>query len=53
METDAKNLFENLNSKKKENTKIYFDFFEALDHGDTLHLVVYAAFDALFKSKNE
>ena len=53
METDAKKLYENLKTKKEDNTKIYFNFFEALDHGDTLHLAVYAAFDALFKSKTD
>ncbi len=53
METDARNLYENLRAKKDDTTKIYFNFFEALDHGDTLHLAVYAAFDALFKSKDE
>ncbi len=52
MEKDAKQLYDNLNSKKKENTTIHFGFFEELDHGDTLHLATYAAFNVLFKKEN-
>ena len=53
MEEDAKQLYENLNSEKKENAQVHFGFFEALDHGDTLHLALYTAFDVLFKEKED
>ncbi|EDP70388.1 hypothetical protein FBALC1_06513 [Flavobacteriales bacterium ALC-1] len=53
MEEDAKQLYEKLNSDKKENTEVHFGFFEKLDHGDTLHLAVYAAFDTLFRVKKD
>lgn len=49
MEDDAKNLYETLNAGKKKNTILHFRFFENQDHGDTLHLAVYAAFETLFK----
>ena len=53
MERDAKQLYDNLNSNKKNNTKIEFGFFEELDHGDTLHLAVYVALNAIFKVEKE
>lgn len=53
MEKDAKQLYKNLNSNRKENTKVHFGFFEKLDHGDTLHLAVYSAFEELFKVKKD
>jgi predicted alpha/beta superfamily hydrolase len=49
MEDDAKNLYDTLNSDKKKNTALHFQFFEEQDHGDILHLAVYGAFEALFK----
>jgi predicted alpha/beta superfamily hydrolase len=49
MENDAKNLYNFLNANKKENTTLHFKFLEEQDHGDTLNLAVYAAFEALFK----
>lgn len=49
MERDAHRLYKKLNSKKEDNTSLHFGFFKNLDHGDTLHLAVYNAFDALFK----
>ncbi|WP_296381724.1 alpha/beta hydrolase-fold protein [Winogradskyella sp.] len=51
MEKDAENLYKTLDTDKKENTTIHFSFFKELDHGDTLHLAVYTAFEALFRSK--
>ncbi|WP_412560425.1 alpha/beta hydrolase [Winogradskyella sp. MIT101101] len=48
MERDAKSLYQNLDANKKENTKVYFQFLEAQDHGDALHLAVYGAFEVLF-----
>lgn len=50
MEDDAKNLYTTLNADKTKNTSLHFQFFEAQNHGDTLHLAVYAAFEALFKT---
>ena len=49
MERDAHRLYKKLNNKKEDNTSLHFGFFDNLDHGDTLHLAVYNAFDALFK----
>ena len=50
MEQAAKDLHLKLSDLKKENTKLYYDFFEELDHGDTLHLAVYNAFKKIFKA---
>jgi predicted alpha/beta superfamily hydrolase len=52
MEQDAKALYDKLESTKKDNTKVYFQFLEQQDHGDTLHLAVYGAFEALFKKED-
>lgn len=52
MEKAAKDLFETLKLNKTDNTHLYFGFFEDLDHGDTLHLAVYDAFELLFKTTN-
>jgi len=49
MERDAKNLYTTLKTKTKEYIDLNFEFFEKQNHGDTLHLGVYAAFEALFK----
>ena len=49
MEGDAKALYNKLKIDKKENTEIHFQFLEAQDHGDALHLAVYGAFETLFK----
>lgn len=51
MERDAKSLYKNLDANKKENTKVYFQFLEAQDHGDALHLAVYGAFEVLFEQQ--
>lgn len=52
MEKAAKDLFGTLQRNKNETTNLYFGYFEDLDHGDTLHLAVYEAFELIFKSKN-
>lgn len=49
MERTAKTLYEKLNRVKKDNTTIFYSFFEKQNHGDTLHLAVYDAFEKLFK----
>jgi len=53
MERTAKELFEKLELEKKENTKLFFEFFEKQNHGDALHLSVYNAFEKIFKTKKE
>ncbi|WP_346882034.1 alpha/beta hydrolase-fold protein [uncultured Algibacter sp.] len=53
MERTAKALYNKLNILKKENTNLYFEFFENQNHGDALHLAVYSAFEKIFiKEKN-
>jgi len=53
MERMAQSLFYKLTLEKKDELKLFFGYFEALDHGDTLHLAVYDAFEKLFKKKKE
>lgn len=50
MERDAKSLYNKLKTDKTKNTKTHFQFLEAQDHGDALHLAVYGAFEVLFKN---
>ncbi|HHH50469.1 MAG TPA: alpha/beta hydrolase [Saprospiraceae bacterium] len=50
MEREAKALYTKLNSIKKENTKLFFQFFEKQNHADVLHLATYNAFEKLFKA---
>lgn len=49
MERTANELFEKVDTQKKMNTKVYFDFFEKKNHGDALHMAVYNAFEKIFK----
>ncbi|SNR32405.1 alpha/beta hydrolase [Lutibacter flavus] len=51
MQRVANELYEKLNTLNTENTNLYFEFLERLDHGDTLHLAVYNAFEKIFKSE--
>lgn len=53
MERTAKELYDKLTISRKENTKLYFDFFEKQNHGDALHLAVYGAFEKIFNHKKE
>jgi len=53
MERVSKELFEKFKAKGTENDSIYFNFFEDLSHGDTLHLAVYDAFNKLFRVKDD
>ncbi|MBL7828355.1 MAG: alpha/beta hydrolase [Saprospiraceae bacterium] len=46
MERTARSLFEKL--KALNQPKVYFQYFPKQDHGDMLHLAVYAAFEKLF-----
>ncbi|WP_417762389.1 alpha/beta hydrolase [Shewanella sp.] len=53
MESLAKQLFEKLqaqSSKQPLQLKVSFQYFPKLDHGDALHMAVYAAFEQLFSS---
>lgn len=50
MERTARALYDKLDSIKKDNTKLYFEFLEEQDHGDALHLAVYSAFGKIFKA---
>lgn len=49
MEKGAKDLFKKLDLLKNSTTKLFFKYFESLDHGDTLHLAAYDALEQLFK----
>ena len=50
MEAVAKELHEKLESKQQpEGTRLWFKHLPRLDHGDTLHLAVYEAFEAIFR----
>ena len=51
MEQAAKDLYDKLKGLKKENTTLYFEFFEKQNHGDALHLAVYSAFEKIFRKK--
>ncbi len=53
METVAKQLHEKLKTTVPPSTQLEFNYFEQLDHGDTLHLAAYDAFKKLFSSKTE
>lgn len=49
MERIARELFEKLNAITSEKNKIHFNYYEAQNHGDALHLAVYDAFEKIFK----
>lgn len=51
MERTAKELYEKLNSNKKQNTRLLFNFLENKTHGDALHIAVYDAFEKIYSSK--
>ncbi len=51
MEQTAKELYDKLKLEKKENTNLYFEFFENQNHADALHLSVYHAFEKIFKKE--
>ena len=50
MERVAKELFDQLNEDKKENSTIYYDFFEDQNHGDALHLAAYHGLSNIFQA---
>ena len=49
MERSAKELYQKLNSLSNKNTSLYYDYFEAQNHADALHLAVYRAFERIFR----
>jgi len=51
MERTAKELYDKLKLLKNENTTLNFEFFENQNHGDSLHLAVYTAFEKIFKKE--
>ena len=51
MERTAKALYDKINGRNKNNTSVYFSFFEKQNHGDALHLAVYDAFEKIFKQE--
>jgi len=48
MERVAQTLFYKLTLEKSKDIKLFFKYFDQLDHGDTLHLSVYDAFEKIF-----
>lgn len=53
MERTAKELYDKLNLQKKQNTKLYFEYFDEQNHGDALHLAVYDSFEKIFKKEKK
>lgn len=51
MERTANELYKKLTLLKNKNLKLFFEFFEAQNHGDALHLATYNAFNKIFKFK--
>lgn len=51
METMAKRLSEKIKAAPNENLSDFFEQFPELDHGDTLHLAVYKAFDVIYSNR--
>ncbi len=52
MEEVAAELHRKIDGAKAAGTRLWFRHFPELDHGDTLHLAVYEAFGALFKTSS-
>ncbi|MBQ4832024.1 alpha/beta hydrolase [Pseudoalteromonas sp. MMG010] len=48
MERVAKQLHGKVASSLSNSSHVYFNYFEQLDHGDTLHLAVYDAFKKMY-----
>jgi len=51
MERTAQELYKKLKPFYKNNTNLFFKFFEEQSHGDALHLAAYDAFDKIFKKR--
>jgi predicted alpha/beta superfamily hydrolase len=48
MERVAKALYSKVKKGTPKGTPVYFNYFEQLDHGDTLHLATYDAFKKMY-----
>ncbi len=48
MERQARELYNQLINFTGRELRVYFEFFEAQNHGDALHLAVYSAFEKIF-----
>jgi predicted alpha/beta superfamily hydrolase len=48
MEHVANELHRKIKNIKPDSVRLYFEYFPELDHGDTLHLAVYKAFQEMF-----
>ncbi|MEL7500592.1 MAG: alpha/beta hydrolase-fold protein [Planctomycetota bacterium] len=53
MQGYAKQLFEKLEAAKDDRLRHFYQYFPEQDHGDTLHLAVYRAFESIFLIKTE
>ncbi|MEM7186006.1 MAG: alpha/beta hydrolase-fold protein [Bacteroidota bacterium] len=53
MERTAKALFDKLHKELGDDAPVYYQYLEAQDHGDALHLAVYGAFEKIFAKKAE
>jgi len=54
MQTGAINLYYKLLAASKDTkNKVFYNFLEAQDHGDALHLAVYDAFEKLFSKETK
>ncbi len=53
MRSFAKQLSEKLKVAEDEQLRHFYQYFPEQDHGDTLHLAVYRAFELLFANKTE
>ena len=53
MERVAKSLHEKLAVLDQDQLRLFFSYFEKLDHGDTLHLAVYDAFKKIFAENSK
>lgn len=53
MERVARTLHHKLSIDKKNEIRLFFGYFGRQNHGDTLHLAVYEAFEKLFKSEKK
>ena len=50
MESLAMELFEKIDAIEDDGIQRFYKYFPELDHGDTLHLAVYNAFDSIFSA---
>ncbi|MCB9233582.1 MAG: alpha/beta hydrolase [Bacteroidia bacterium] len=51
MKQDAKKLYKKLSALHREKNRLFFQFFPNQNHGDALHLAIYAGFEKVFAGK--